>query len=141
MQDRFKNFTVLISRASRCIKKLKSIKMTEFNLKGPHAYCLYYLFVYGSMTASELCERCNEDKAMLSRSMDYLEENDFIIREKDKRYRSPIKLTPKGVLVGEKMVQLVNGILEEASKGLSEENRDIMYDSLEIVCNNLEKLC
>ncbi len=142
MQDRFKDFTGLVSRVSRCIKKLKSDKMTEFNLKGPHAYCLYYLHVYGSMTASRLCEICHYDKAMLSRSMDYLEDNGYITRGSDaKRYRSKIKLTPKGVIVGERMVKIVNEILDEASQGLSEENRAIMYESLELVCNNLEKMC
>ena len=142
MQDRFKTFTGLVSRVSRCIKKLKSDKMTEFNLKGPHVYCIYYLYVYGSMTASRLCEFCHDDKALLSRSMDFLEENGYITRDfGSKRYRSKIKLTPKGIIVGERMVEIVNEILDEASQGLNEESRAIMYESLELVCNNLEKMC
>ena len=141
MQDRFKDFTVLISRASRCIKKLKSEKMNEFNLKGPHVYCLYYLNVYGSMTASELGELCNDDKAMLSRSLDDLEERGLIKRDLDSRYRNPISLTAKGEEVAEKMVELVGEIVAEASQGLSEQSRTIMYESLERICSKLEKMC
>ena len=142
MQDRFKDFTVLISRASRSIKKLKSDKMNEFNLKGPHVYVLYYLHTYGSLTASQLCELCNDDKALLSRSIDHLEENGYITRDNSsKRYRSKIQLTPKGVVVAEKMVELVGEIVEEASQGLAEENRAIMYESLALICDNLEKMC
>lgn len=142
MQDRFKDFTVLISRASRCIKKLKSDKMNEFNLKGPHVYVLYYLRAYGSLTASQLCELCNDDKALLSRSIDHLEENGYITRDNSsKRYRSKIHLTPKGEVVAEKMVELVGEIVDEASRGLSQENRAIMYESLALICDNLEKMC
>ena len=143
MQDRFNHFTVLISRASRCIKALKSDKMNEFNLKGPHVHCLYYLYLYGTMTASELCEVCNDDKAMLSRNIEHLEKCGYVIRETEgnKRYRSPISLTSKGQEVAKKMVQLISEVVDKASQGLSVENRTIMYESLELVCANLEKMC
>ena len=74
--ERFETFTLLVSKLSRSIRKIKSEEMAEFGLKGPHVSCLYYLSQCGGLTASELCERCEEDKAAVSRSLEYLEQNE-----------------------------------------------------------------
>ena len=68
MEERFETFTVLITRISRSIKRIKADEMADFELKGPHVSCLYYLSQRDGMTAAELCERCDEDKAAISRS-------------------------------------------------------------------------
>lgn len=73
MEERFETFTVLITRISRSIKRIKADEMADFELKGPHVSCLYYLSQQDGMTAAELCERCDEDKAAISRSLDDLE--------------------------------------------------------------------
>ena len=73
MEERFETFTVLIARISRSIKRIKADEMADFELKGPHVSCLYYLSQRDGMTAAELCERCDEDKAAISRSLDDLE--------------------------------------------------------------------
>ena len=67
MEERFETFTVLITRISRSIKRIKADEMADFELKGPHVSCLYYLSQRDGMTAAELCERCDEDKAAISR--------------------------------------------------------------------------
>ena len=43
MEERFETFTVLIARISRSIKRIKADEMADFELKGPHVSCLYYL--------------------------------------------------------------------------------------------------
>ena len=78
MEERFETFTVLITRISRSIKRIKADEMADFELKGPHVSCLYYLSQQDGMTAAELCERCDEDKAAISRSLDDLEKNGYI---------------------------------------------------------------
>ena len=143
MEERFETFTVLISKISRSIRKIKSEEMDEFDLKSPHVSCLYYLLKIGSLTAKELGDICSEDKAALSRSIEYLEHNGFITCESNqkKRYRSPLELTDKGVSVAKKVAEKIDKILDLASTGLSEEKRKIMYEGLNVVCNNLENLC
>lgn len=91
MEERFETFTVLIARISRSIKRIKAEEMADFELKGPHVSCLYYLSQQDSMTASELCERCDEDKAAISRSLDDLEKNGYITCASGagRRYKSP----------------------------------------------------
>ena len=41
MEERFETFTVLITRISRSIKRIKADEMADFELKGPHVSCLY----------------------------------------------------------------------------------------------------
>ena len=64
MIDRFQTFTVLVAKMNRCIRKIKTEEMAEFDLKSPHVSCLYYLYGADSLTATELCEICEEDKAL-----------------------------------------------------------------------------
>ena len=71
MQERFQTFTVLITKLNRCIRKIKTEEMAEFDLKSPHVSCLYYLYKADSLTAKELCDICEEDKANISRSFIY----------------------------------------------------------------------
>ena len=54
MEERFETFTVLITRISRSIKRIKADEMADFELKGPHVSCLYYLSQQDGMTAAEL---------------------------------------------------------------------------------------
>ena len=74
MDERFETFTVLINQLSRSIRRIKAEQMESINLKGPHVSCLYYLSKDGPLTAAELCDRCEEDKAAVSRSLEYLEQ-------------------------------------------------------------------
>ena len=77
--ERFQQFTVLITKINRSIHKIKTGEMEEFSLKSPHVSCLYYLYKSkGSLTATKLCEICDEDKAYISRSLDSLENSKYI---------------------------------------------------------------
>ena len=50
-------------------------------------------------------------------------------------------LTEKGKMIAEKISEKINGIVEKASLGLTEENREIFYQSLMLIGDNLEKIC
>ena len=54
MEERFETFTVLITRISRSIKRIKADEMADFELKGPHVSCLYYLSQQDGMTGGHL---------------------------------------------------------------------------------------
>ena len=142
MEERFEAFTVLISRISRSIKRIKSEEMAEFHLKGPHVSCLYYLFLADGLTASALCERCDEDKAAVSRSLDYLEKGGYITCEDGtgRRYRTPLYLTEQGRAVCRAINKKIERIVEAASRGLSESERWSMYRALTLISGNLERI-
>lgn len=139
MKERFETFTVLINRISRNIRKIKNQEMAEYNLRSPHISCLYYLYSAKELTATELCERCEEDKATISRALDYLEKNGYLTCRSNsaKRYKSPLVLTDKGVEVGKKIADKIAGVLEEISDGLTEEERVAFYRSLSIISESL----
>jgi len=144
MKARFETFTMQIAKISRCIKKIKTEEMSEYNLKSPHVSCLYYMYKHGEpLPAKELCDLCDEDKASISRSIDYLEKNGYIYVDSktEKRYNSPLSLTEKGVKVAENIAGKIDNILNIASEGLTEENRKIFYESLILISDNLQKIC
>ena len=140
MDERFETFTVLINRISRNIRKIKNQEMADYNLRSAHVSCLYYIYRAGTITATELCEKCEEDKATISRALDYLEKNDFITcqTKSTKRYKSPLVLTDKGNLVGEKIADKIDGVLDQISVGLTENERQEFYRCLTIISNGID---
>lgn len=142
MENRFKNFTILINKIGKSVRKLKTEEMREYGLKGIHVSCIYYLYVENSLTSKELTDICVEDKAAISRALDYLEKNQFIICEDNdkKRYKNKIYLTDKGKEIGKIISKKIDNILEEVSKGLTEENRKQLYQSLSIISNKLNDM-
>ena len=143
MEERFQLFTVLIADLNRCIRKLKVEEMAEYQLKSPHVSCLYYLYKFPSMTAKELSDICAEDKANISRSIEYLEANGYLMcqSQRQKRYKAPLVLTEKGSLIAKKISNRIEDILKAASDGISDEERAVMYQSLICIHRNLQKMC
>ena len=143
MRERFNEFTLLVSNIHRCIYKIKTEEVLEFNLKSSHVSCLYYIYRENSLTAKELCDICGEDKANISRAIKYLKTNGFLVCDCSihKRYKSKLLLTEKGQIVAQRITKKVEEILSYASVGLSENNRNIMYRSLNLINDNLNQLC
>lgn len=142
MKGRFQVFTALIAKISRNIKKIKNREMAEYGIRSVHVTCLYYLYNNKALTASELCELCEEDKATISRGLDFLKENGFIASDEkaQKRYKSILTLTEKGRIVGEKITDKINCVLDEICIDLTEEQRAEFYESLAIISDSIE-LC
>ena len=140
MEDRFATFTVLINRISRNIRKIKNQEMAEYGLRSAHVSCLYYICKSENVTATELSEKCEEDKATISRALEFLETNGFLtcVSKSAKRYKSPLVLTEKGVTVAQKIVDKVDGVLDKVSVGLSDEERNAFYRSLSIISESIE---
>ena len=143
MRERYHLFTTLIANINRSIKRIKIEEMSEYDLKSIHVSCLYYLHTEGGLTAKQLCEMCEEDKANVSRCVEYLEERGYIQARPSgcKRYKSPLELTEKGHKTAEVINSKVSKILEETSVGVSTEEREIFYRCLETICDNLQRIC
>ena len=141
MKERFELFTVLIAKINRSIKRIKNQEMAEYGLRGSHVSCLYYLYFCDGLTATDLCERCEEDKATISRTLDYLESNGYLSCESRsaKRCKSPLLLTDKGREVGAEIFDKVNRILDQVSVGMTEDERVSFYRSLAAVSDCLER--
>ena len=142
MKERFQTFTVLITGIHRSIRRIKMSAMTVFHLKACHVSCIYYLHKDGPLTAAELCELCEEDKANVSRALDYLEENGYLApRPSRRRYRIPLELTEKGSEVGRYIAERIDDVLQVSSAGVCEADLAIMYESLATIGKNLQNIC
>jgi len=144
MLHRFETFTVQLAKIRRYIQKIKSEEMAEFGLKGPHVTCLYYLYKSPkSLTAKELCDVCDEDKAAISRSIEFLEDKGYLeVNSKtEKRYRSPLALTESGKGIAKIVAEKIDNVVNLASEGLSSAKRKEFYDTLILISNNLQQIC
>lgn len=142
MEERFETFTVLINRISRNIRKIKNQEMADYELRSSHVSCLYYLYACGELTATELCERCEDDKATISRALDFLEQNGYITcrAESAKRYKSPLVLTGKGVQAGKIIVKKIDAVLGTLDEQLTEAERAAFYRCLSIISDSLDRV-
>lgn len=143
MQKRFQVFTLLNAQISRHLRRIKTEEMADLHLKSGHVSCLYYLYNFGKLTAKELCDICEEDKANISRSIEYLEKNGYLITlsEGNSRYRRQYMLTEKGTSVAAQLEEKIDRVLDVAGEGVNEEERTIMYACLAKISANLQSIC
>ena len=140
MQEEFEELTVLINRINRNIRRIKNREIAEYDLRGAHISCLLYLYKHDGAIASNLCEECEEDKATVSRALNYLEVNGFIVRhsESSKRYKSSILLTAKGREAGKKIADMNSRVLDIISGDFSKAEIHALLNSLSVLNDNLE---
>ena len=137
MQDRFQAFVTGIAVCYKYRQKIKSVEMTEFGLKGAHAMCLFFLHSHPEgLTAAQLSQLCAEDKAAVSRSLASLADKGYIESD-EKKYRSRIRLTEQGKQVAFHIDEMIERWVESGGDGLTEQDREIFYRSLELISNNL----
>lgn len=144
MIKRFEEFVSLISNIHKDIQKIKQDRMKQFGLSGNHVMCLFYLAKHEEgLTAANLCQLMSVNKAAVSRTLAELIEKEYVIyadQEEGKKYRAIVKLTEKGVSVTEQIDGIICEVVNEIGKDLEDEERNIMYRSLEIVSKNLDSL-
>lgn len=139
MQDRFQAFVTGITTCYKYIQKIKTMEMTEFGLKGAHAMCLFFLHSHPEgLTAAQLSQLCGEDKAAVSRSLASLTEQGFIESD-EKKYRSRLRLTRQGKDVAAHIDEMILRWVESGGDGLTEQDREVFYDSLDRIANNLRE--
>ena len=143
VEKRFDLFVQLISSLNKYIRKIKTEELSEFNLKGTHVMCIYYIDKFSKITAKELCDLTGEDKAAISRALDYLEGEGFIQHEIDelKRYKTPYVFTEKGLSFASRYCGRIDETVENADAGVEEDDKDVMFRALEIINNNLKEIC
>ena len=142
MKQRFENFTIQIAKISRNIKRIKGHEMQEYDLRSSHVSCLYYLFSSKGLTLTELSERCEEDKATVSRSVRDLKRNGYVISEagSEGRYKAQLLLTEKGMIAGKRIADKISAVLNETDKALTGEELEVFYRCLGVISEELEKI-
>lgn len=144
MLSRYEVFSSSVASLYRDIQKIERMEMAKFGLKGPHAQVLLSMSRYpDGVTASMLCEICEKDKAAISRSVSELESCGLLRRKEQNgiRYRSQLVLTEKGRQAARAVSIKAQQAVERAGEGLNDSQREIFYQVLALIAENLHKIC
>ncbi len=142
MIGRFEEFTKQVALAYKYIIKIKSHEMEDYGLKGSNVTCLLFLGQNpDGLTAAELCERCMEDKAGISKSLALLKEKGFICREEAKKYKGKYFISEKGMKIVTELNNTINNVVENAGDGFDDKERTIFYNVFEKIVTNLADIC
>ncbi len=143
MVDRFERFSLALAEISRSWHRLAAEEMERHGLKSAHAVYLNALYADAEgMTAARLGELCGKDKSDVSRMVSILEKKGFLFREAagESGYRARLKLTDTGRAAAEQVRKSAVFAVEQASRGVSDAERETFYRVLETIADNLNSL-
>lgn len=141
--DRFETFIILIDSAHKCISKIKQDLCVDPSIKSVHTLWLYELLKYqGGLTSSELAEKSNIDRSLVSREIRALARGGYITIEpaEGKRgYNTRIRLTEKGLETAEKIAAAALEVQRTVGEEFKQDEIFSFYATLEKLCKNLVK--
>ena len=147
-QERFEQFTCLISGIYRDIQKIKSKEIVNLGLKNVHVFWMYLLRMHPEgLSASELAQKGLVTRALVSREITYLTEKGFIEAAaggegsaEKRRYGWKFVLTDQGREVADEISKIAYSVQTQVDQGISEEDLQIFYRTLTILFQNFEAL-
>lgn len=141
MISRYEQFTSLISGIERGIQKIERDEMVKLGYKGAYAQYLAAMRRYPEgLTAAQLCEICDRDKAAVSRMVNELEEKRLVEKETGAAYRARLTLTEEGRKLAEFVCRKAQAAVDAGGQGLTDEDRRIYFAALEKIARNLEMI-
>lgn len=144
MLNRFEQFTAAVSSINRCIQKLERDEMEKYGYKGAFAQYLVVLAAHPEgLTAGELSEHSDRDKAAVSRIISEMAEKGLICRvgSEDKTYKTRLQLTEDGKKAADFVACRAKAAVEAVGRELSDDVRAALYFSLDSISKKLEELC
>lgn len=140
MIDRFSRFSLSISEIYRYWHHITASEMEKYDLKSSRGIYLIALNRHPEgITAAQLSEICDRNKADVSRASAELEQKGFLMKEGG-HYRALLKLTAEGKRVAEDICEQAGRAVEAGGKGLSEEERAFFYETMERIAANLREM-
>lgn len=120
-------FSLLLSfeNITKCIEKIKSIKISEFGIRAAHFNCMMHIDLSSDgLTSTEISKDCGVDKAFVSRTTSDLIKGGFIQTNQKfndgRKYRNKYVLTEKGKEVIKETRALLEKHFSEISNKISE---------------------
>lgn len=141
-QVRFKKFTLLIDGIHKSIHNLKITIAPHLGVKGVHVLWVWELLKNpDGLTAAELAMRSMVNRSLVSREIEELREGGYVVLELDggNKYNGKLRLTDKGRELAESIGGEVVRIQDAVDEGISEEELDAFYLTLEKLNNNFLK--
>ena len=143
MISKYELFSSSVSSLYHDIQKIERVEMANFGLKGPHAQVLLAMSrCPEGITAAQLSEMCDKDKAAVSRALAELERRALVTREmaNDTAYRALIRLTEEGSAAARYVCDKVRQAVDLAGRGLTDHDRQLFYTTLRRIAGNLQTI-
>ena len=143
MIERFEQFVSYISAIYRDIQKIEREEMEKLGLKGAYAQYLVAMHRYPEgITAADLCEVCDKDKAAVSRAVTEMEKHGLLSKlcGYENQYRALLRLTEKGRNAAEYVCRKAVSAVQIAATEIDDDARAIMYRSLGSVASHVQMI-
>ena len=141
--NHFEIFSTSVAQLIKAVQLLKSRKMAQYGLKGTNALCLCQILESdGGLTAGELANLGEIDKAQVSRCMAELGEKGYVYREESegRRYKQKYRLTAEGEAVARDVQATAKRVQAAVSKDITDDDLDVFYGTLYKLCENFGEL-
>ena len=113
--------------------------LEEYNIGQGQFMFLLELYIEDGRNQEELAEVLKIDKGTTARAIRKLEDNGFIIREKDEKDKrsNRVYLTEKGKSIKDNIFFVLDQWDKKMSEQLDKEERELMIKLLKKVCSNI----
>lgn len=143
-QERFEEFSSLISCIHGDIQKLKARHTTRLGLKAVHIFWIYLLRAHPEgMSASELAAAAKSSRSLVSREIDELFDKGIVFtgdNGEKRRYGRKMMLTDKGGQLADVIAEIAADVQNTVSRDLTEEDLLTFYRTLRILANGFGEL-
>ena len=133
---------ITLTLISRTRRAAIANAMASYGFASPMYEIAIYVWRHPGESQDAITEATLFDKATVARGAQKLEALGYIRRESSERDRRQYELylTEKGAQVARGISDRINSVVAQASAGLGDEDRRIMYRALSSVCGNLARL-
>ena len=143
-EERFEQFSSLISGIYRDIQKLKTKWTEPLGLKAVHIFWVYLLKNHPEgLNASELSRHSQSNRSLVSREIQELIDLGYVQTEKgtrQRRYGQKLMLTEKGLQIAQRISEASLSIQKQVNAGIPEEDLIVLYRTLGILMENFHRL-
>lgn len=137
--EKFLRFFATINNLNRQINRFKAFYMEERGLKGADLSLLLALnTTEEGMRFDECCKLIRMDKALISRSLKHLNEQDLLIKEGTTTYKSRFKLSTKGKELTDFLEAEASSIFNQAHLAIDEQEWDTFYEFCSTLTDEIE---
>ena len=143
-EERFEQFSSLISGIYRDIQKLKTKWTEPLGMKSVHIFWVYLLKNHPEgLSASELSRHSQSNRSLVSREIQELINLGYVYAEetpKQRRYGQKLRLTESGLTVAQRISDASLEIQSAVNAGIPEDDLITLYRTLEILMRNFHTL-
>lgn len=142
-EERFEDFSTLISSIHENICKLKASYTIRLGLKEVHIFWIYLLKQHeDGLYASELASASKVNRSLVSREIGSLiEDNVLHIDETTThaKYSRKFKLTDKGKLLAEEISRVAKDIQDKVNRDIKQEHLEVFYNTLRLLASRFDR--